>query len=91
MQKLWETRLSCRNREVSYMYIYVGMYSVEITEFSQGIRVVTFREEFPTKSKLLRSTYSYIKGDYLLKALKVTCKHGRTLAFCIYNMYMYIS
>lgn len=44
--------------------------SVFSTSFSQGIGGVKFREEFPTTSKLLCSTYSQIKGDCSLKALK---------------------
>ena len=46
-----------------------GMYT--------GIEVVVFREEFPTTSKLLRSTYLQNKGDCSLKALKFIL--GRTL------------
>ena len=63
----------------------VAMYSV-LPGFSQNVGgVVIFREEFPTTSKFLYSTYSQIKGDcsLKLKALKFNLSPesilGRTL------------
>ena len=72
----------------------IHVHAVFFTGFSQDKGVVKYRAEFPTTLKLLCSTYSQIKGDCSLKALKVKllkCTGENTnvvIYYCTFRLYV---